>query len=166
MTRRFLIILSVFTAVRVAAQSGAVVADMSSRKPLMSSPNPLRAALVVTDGGEKVATDYRGRFALSGSYRGASVICKGYLRRNMTADEMRRDTIFLIPEVKTLSGVEIVLPGDGLGALKKSLGQESKAVPVKPKSGNSFDFFGIFDKSKRRVSKKERERQKRILDNY
>lgn len=159
MTRRFLIILSVFAAVRVAAQSGAVVADMSSRKPL-------RDALVVTDGGEKVATDYRGRFALSGSYRGVSVICKGYLRRNMTADEMRRDTIFLIPEVKTLSGVEIVLPGDGLGALKKSLGQESKAVPVKPKSGNSFDFFGIFDKSKRRVSKKERERQKRILDNY
>lgn len=115
MTRRFLIILSVFTAVRVAAQSGAVVADMSSRKPL-------RDALVVTDGGERVATDYRGRFALSGSYRGASVICKGYLRRNMTADEMRRDTIFLIPEVKTLSGVEIVLPGDGLSALKKSLG--------------------------------------------
>lgn len=64
MTRHFLIILSVFTAVRVEAQSGAVVADMSSRKPL-------RDALVVTDGGEKVATDYRGRFALSGSYRGA-----------------------------------------------------------------------------------------------
>lgn len=159
MTRRFLIILSVFTAVRVAAQSGAVVADMSSRKPL-------RDALVVTDGGEKVATDYRGRFALSGSYRGASVICKGYLRRNMTADEMRRDTIFLIPEVKTLSGVEIVLPGDGLSTLKQSFMSEKSNVPVKPKSAISFDFFGIFDKSKRRVSKKERERQKRILDNY
>lgn len=159
MTRRFLIILSVFSAVRVAAQSGAVVADMSSRKPL-------RDALVVTDGGEKVATDYRGRFALSGSYRGASVICKGYLRRNMTADEMRRDTIFLIPEVKTLSGVEIVLPGDGLSTLKQSFMSEKNNVPVKPKSGISFDFFGIFDKSKRRVSKKERERQKRILDNY
>lgn len=159
MTRRFLIILSVFSAVRVAAQSGAVVADMSSRKPL-------RDALVVTDGGEKVATDYRGRFALSGSYRGASVICKGYLRRNMTADEMRRDTIFLIPEVKTLSGVEIVLPGDGLSTLKQSFMSEKSNVPVKPKSAISFDFFGIFDKSKRRVSKKERERQKRILDNY
>lgn len=159
MTRRFLIILSVFAAVRVAAQSGAVMADMSSRKPL-------RDALVVTDGGEKVATDYRGRFALSGSYRGASVICKGYLRRNMTADEMRRDTIFLIPEVKTLSDVEIVLPGDGLGTLKQSFMSEKSNVPVKPKSGISFDFFGIFDKSKRRVSKKERERQKRILDNY
>lgn len=159
MTRHFLIILSVFTAVRVAAQSGAVVADMSSRKPL-------RDALVVTDGGEKVATDYRGRFALSGSYRGASVICKGYLRRNMTADEMRRDTIFLIPEVKTLSGVEIVLPGDGLSTLKQSFMSEKSNVPVKPKSGISFDLFGIFDKSKRRVSKKERERQKRILDNY
>lgn len=159
MTRHFLIILSVFTAVRVAAQSGAVVADMSSRKPL-------RDALVVTDGGEKVATDYRGRFALSGSYRGASVICKGYLRRNMTADEMRRDTIFLIPEVKTLSGVEIVLPGDGLSTLKQSFMSEKSNVPVKPKSAISFDFFGIFDKSKRRVSKKERERQKRILDNY
>lgn len=159
MTRRFLIILSVFAAVRVAAQSGAVVADMSSRKPL-------RDALVVTDGGEKVATDYRGRFALSGSYRGASVICKGYLRRNMTADEMRRDTIFLIPEVKTLSGVEIVLPGDGLSTLKQSFMSEKSNVPVKPKSAISFDFFGIFDKSKRRVSKKERERQKRILDNY
>lgn len=159
MTRRFLIILSVFTAVRVAAQSGAVVADMSSRKPL-------RDALVVTDGGEKVATDYRGMFALSGSYRGASVICKGYLRRNMTADEMRRDTIFLIPEVKTLSGVEIVLPGDGLSTLKQSFMSEKSNVPVKPKSAISFDFFGIFDKSKRRVSKKERERQKRILDNY
>lgn len=159
MTRCFLIILSVFTAVRVAAQSGAVVADMSSRKPL-------RDALVVTDGGEKVATDYRGRFALSGSYRGASVICKGYLRRNMTSDEMRRDTIFLIPEVKTLSGVEIVLPGDGLSTLKQSFMSEKSNVPVKPKSAISFDFFGIFDKSKRRVSKKERERQKRILDNY
>lgn len=159
MTRRFLIILSVFSAVRVAAQSGAVVADMSSRKPL-------RDALVVTDGGEKVATDYRGRFALSGSYRGASVICKGYLRRNMTADEMRRDTIFLIPEVKTLSGVEIVLPGDGLSTLKQSFMSEKSNVPVKPKSAISFDFFGIFDKSKRRVSKKERERQKRILGNY
>lgn len=159
MTRHFLIILSVFAAVRVAAQSGAVVADMSSRKPL-------RDALVVTDGGEKVATDYRGRFALSDSYRGASVICKGYLRRNMTADEMRRDTIFLIPEVKTLSGVEIVLPGDGLSTLKQSFMSEKSNVPVKPKSAISFDFFGIFDKSKRRVSKKERERQKRILDNY
>lgn len=159
MTRHFLIILSVFTAVRVAAQSGAVVADMSSRKPL-------RDALVVTDGGEKVATDYRGRFVLSGSYRGASVICKGYLRRNMTADEMRCDTIFLIPEVKTLSGVEIVLPGDGLSTLKQSFMSEKSNVPVKPKSAISFDFFGIFDKSKRRVSKKERERQKRILDNY
>ena len=84
----------------------------------------------------------------------------------MTADEMRRDTIFLIPEVKTLSGVEIVLPGDGLGTLKQSFMSEKSNVPVKPKSGISFDFFGIFDKSKRRVSKKERERQKRILDNY
>ena len=69
MTRRFLIIVSAFAALRVAAQSGGVVADMSSRKPL-------RDALVVTDGGEKIATDYRGRFALSGSYRGASVIAR------------------------------------------------------------------------------------------
>lgn len=41
-----------------------------------------------------------------------------------------------------------------------------KALPKVPKSGWSFDFGSLFDHSKRRVSKKERARQKQILDNY
>lgn len=147
------------TASRSMAQSGGLVADMSSRKPL-------RDAVIMTDGGERVTTDYRGQFVLSGKFRGATILCKGYIKRNITAEEMQRDTIFLIPNINTLKGVEIIAPNDGMGALKRSMDSEAKAIPIKPKTGFSFDFFSLFDRSKRRVSKKERERQKRILDNY
>ncbi len=144
---------------RSVAQTDGVVADMSSRRPL-------RDAIIITDRGTQVTTDYRGHFSLDGSYGSAGIMCKGYLTRRMTAGEMRRDTIFLIPDVKTLQGVEIVAPSDGRTALKKSIESDMKALPKTPKSGFSFDFGSLFDRSKRRVSKKERARQKQILDNY
>lgn len=147
------------SASRSAAQTDGVVADMSSHKPL-------RDVIIITDRDTRVTTDYRGHFSLCGSYGGATIMRKGYMKRNMTAAEMRRDTIFLIPDINTLQGVEIVAPSDGRVALKKSIESEMKALPKVPKSGWSFDFGSLFDRSKRRVSKKERARQKQILDNY
>lgn len=144
---------------RSVAQTDGVVADMSSHKPL-------RDVIIITDRGTRVTTDYRGHFSLGGSYGGASIMRKGYMKRNMTAAEMRRDTIFLIPDINTLQGVEIVAPSDGRTALKKSIESDIKALPKAPKGGLTFDFGSLFDRSKRRVSKKERARQKQILDNY
>lgn len=141
-----------------AAQTDGVVADMKSRLPI-------RDAKISTSSGHFVTTDYLGRFHIPKPFTSATVSCRGYMQRNIKTDGVPRDTIFLIPLANTLAEVEITASGTPRTNMTEMVRKHAAQTP-RTNSGLNFDFFRMFDKSVRYVSKKEREKQKRILDNY
>jgi len=143
----------------VMAQSSGVVAAMDTRKPLRDVSIRLNDSCSVT-------TDWRGHYKIARAYAGATLVCKGYMVCRLTAKEMQRDTVFLIPLEVTLAGVEIKAPKSDIAGAKYISKEELKMVASGKPSLATFDFFALFDRRQRHVSKKERLRQKRILDNY
>lgn len=139
------------------AQTHGVVAGLDTRLPL-------RDAKVSTDLGMSATTNYLGQFSLAGSFRSASISCKGYLTRRLNADEFHTDTLFLIPLAVKLRGVEIVAPKATRDV--KQWMRSTAATVVQKNNGMAFDMFSMFDHRVRKVSEAERKKQKRVLDNY
>lgn len=140
------------------SQDFGVVADMQSHLPL-------RGVTVRTSSTHCVVTDWRGHFHIDREHHGATFSCVGYMARTLSAEEMRRDTVWLMPLTTKLDGVVVYAPK---ADLKHAVGlnREELRMIGRGKSGASIDFFGMFDRRVRHVSPKERARQKRILDNY
>lgn len=153
-----LVLLCCFRLSTVAQVSG-VVAAMDTRLPLRD------VAVRVSDS-YSVSTDWRGRYRIDRKADGATFTCKGYMIRTLTAEEMRRDTVFLMPLLTTLDGVEVVAPRPDLKGASYLSKEEMRAIGRRSSGSVSFDFFSMFDRSKRRLSRKERARQKQVLDNY
>ena len=145
------------------AQTKGVIADMESRKPL-------RDVTVHSSANEIVKTNYLGRFVLISTFTSVTITCKGFLSRTLNRDEMQRDTIFLLPRMSELDEVVIYAKAPKIGFDLKSLTKDaSLSAPRSGGIGAGFDFFKPlerFDRSKRYVSRKQRRKQKEILDNY
>lgn len=101
--RAVAILFFVVQAFAAAAQNSCVVAAMDTRLPL-------RDVIVRGMSGQSDTTDWRGHFYRSVFTNGATFICKGYMTRTLTNEELKRDSVFLIPLVTTLHGVEIFAP--------------------------------------------------------
>lgn len=139
------------------AQSVGVVADMQTHLPI-------RGVTVRTSSTRHVVTDWQGRYKIDYQHHGATFSCVGYMARKLTTEEMLRDTVWLMPLTTKLEGVVVVAPKPDL---KNAVGLRRDELSMLGRhSSMSFDFFRMFDRRVRHVSQKERERQKRILDNY
>lgn len=131
-----------------------VIAGMDTRLPL-------NGAKIVADNGKTALTDWQGHFAAPAGMKSASIVSKGYMVRKATADELKRDTIFLIPLDVKLQGVVIYAPKRQADTRKWAV-DAAVATGVKP-TGRSF---GGSLSRQRNVSERERARQKKVLDSY
>lgn len=107
--------LFVLSCVAASAQRQHVVADMDTRLPL-------QGAVVATSGGQRLVTDYTGRFHSTLPVTSATVSKKNYMQRRVGTAELQQDTIYLIPQEVVLKEVEVTTPGfsfDTKKALRK-----------------------------------------------
>ena len=162
-TRDFLIALLLMAADGCNAQTRGVVADIVTRVPL-------RDVRVISDANEVDSTNYRGEFALKKPFSNIRLGHKKYLSRMLDADELRGDTVYMIPLVSELS--EVVVTGRAPRISKGFFSGMDEAVAAgaaMAPGGIKFDFFAPlarFDRSKRYVSKKKRKHQQEVLENY
>ena len=129
---------------------------------------PLRDALVITDNGQRTKTDYLGRFAVEHPFRSASIGCAGYVAVNRSVEEMRRDTIFLLPTLVRLEGVVIYAPKRMADPKKwaRDACAGLELVQKGPTGLNLLGFLSLFGGGQRYVSEEKREKQRRILEKY
>lgn len=148
--------ISVLLSGRCFAQT--VVADMKSHLPV-------GGAKISTGNGREAITDHRGHFRIAPHQGVATVSCRGYMQRRVSAAALASDTIFLIPLINMLPEVEVTTSPNARMDIAEMV-RKAAASAACPPSGVSFDFFSLFDRSVRHVSRKEREKQKRILEKY
>ena len=141
-----------------------IVADMSTGVPQ-------RDVIIYTNHNEVDTTDWKGEYVFKEPFEWAEASHPRFLKRKVTIDEMKADTIRLIPLVNELS--EVVITAKRLEiapAIMMGVAQAiAEGAALAPKGVATFDFFAPlarFDKSRRWVSKKERRKQKEVLDNY
>lgn len=140
------------------AQRTYVVIDMETRRPLRDVP-------AYTNTNEQAKTNYQGRFVLIKPFKRLVISHPGYFQLELTAEQAARDTIVLLPKLNKLHEVVVTAKGPRIGPdFKKTAREAAMATPAS--SGIGFDFFSMFDRSKRHVSKKDRQKMKRILDKY
>ena len=154
--RRLLLMVCVLWLHGLLAQKRCVVADIESHKPL-------RGVKVYTDANYTAETDYTGNFLLPAGFKVLTLTGFGYMRRIVHPTEVA-DTLFLLPTMLN----EVVILGEAPKPgfdLSRSIRQSTAGIPKKT-APVTFDFFSIFDKSKRTPSKKERMMTKKILETY
>jgi hypothetical protein len=158
---RFIIIslsLLFFCYIHLSAQIKGVVVDMDTHKPLPY-------VKIKTDNKQYTATDYKGNFSIPAEFKSVSFTNISYLTREMNRAEMT-DTIFLLPN--TLN--EVVIYGQDPYKIHfdlKSVGKPSIITGVRSPSGiDLLGWLNIFDRSVHHPSKREREKNKQIWDNY
>ena len=108
-------------------------------------------------------TDYTGNFLLPAGFKVLTLTGFGYMRRIVHPTEVT-DTLFLLPTMLN----EVVILGEAPKPgfdLSRSIRQNTAGIPKKT-APVTFDFFSMFDKSKRTPSKKERMMTKKILETY
>ena len=140
------------------AQHKHVVIDMETRRPL-------RDIFAHTNANENTKTDYKGEFTIFKPFKKLVISHPNYYTLELSPEKAQADTIHLMPKFNKLQEVIITAKAPHVGIDVKKMAQEAAgAAPAT--SGINFDFFSIFDHSKRHVSKKERRKMKNILDKY
>lgn len=145
----------------VGQETSIVVADIESRRPL-------RDATVYLDTGESVTTNWTGRFVYTNRrFRSATVARPGYLSRVMTCEEMRCDTIFLLPLGNELA--EVVVMGHRTkkhyySPMSKTDAQLMQSVP------QGFNILGLIAQGLGSLfkgnSESQKERTRRMVERY
>jgi hypothetical protein len=143
----------------VKAQMKGVIADVEAHRPL-------RDATIHTNTNVIVTTNYRGEFFIASPFKSATITCKGFMYRIASASQMQGDTIYMIPNITTLSEVQIIAkkPTMGFNIKEWTRGIAQDATPRS--SGFAFDFSRLFDHRVRHVSKKQREKEREALSKY
>ena len=165
MKRQWLVVICETVACVAKGQVQGVVVDMSTGVPQ-------RDVVIYTNHNEVDTTDWRGEYRFREPFDWAEARHPRFLSRKLTADEMRADTVRLIPLVNELS--EVVITAKRLEispAIMNGVNAAIAAGAAEAPRGlvNNLDLLAPlarFDRSRRWVSKKERRRQKEILDNY
>ena len=141
-------VLTLAASLPLSAQRRVVLADMDSRRSLPG-------ASFITDRNERLVADGGG----------ASVSCRGYLQRRVTAAEVPGDTIFLIPLEVTLAGVTVTAPHRSFDAAAAVRSATKDAALMHPMVG--FNPIGLLlTLLPKRHFFSHNEKLKKILDNY
>lgn len=141
-------------------QHRAVIADMDTRLPVAG-------AVVAASNGLRATSDYAGHWSMATAASSATISCKGYMQRRVNADELRQDTIFLIPQEVMLGGVTITAPGASFDTQKAMRGTRENISLPDPSKG--FNLLGILHMIAPSGKAKGRERARKIkgiLDKY
>jgi len=160
MITRLLIFVLTFFALPLAAQRRGIVCEMESRVPVAK-------AIIYTKDGKQHLTDTSGRFSLPAKFGSATVSHSLFLSRVIDETD-RTDTIFLIRKQYQLD--EVVVTAQGLKLdpqISKSIMRSAKEGAMRNPSGISCDMLGwlrLFEKG--HVSRKEREKRKKAIENY
>lgn len=127
---------------------------------------PLRDALVITDNGQRTRTDYLGRFTVERPFRSASIGCAGYVAVSRSVEEMRRDTVFLLPTLVKLEGAVVYAPKRQADPKKWARDACAGVTDKGPTGFNLWGFLSLFGSGQRHVSEAKRAKQRRILEQY
>lgn len=142
-------------------QKRIVVADMDTRLPLPG-------AVVATDNGQRVVTDFLGGANTQLAFRSATVSKKHYMQRRVTYEEAHRDTLFLIPQEVVLHEVEVTAPGMSLDLRKsmRSVGENAKLSQMATQGFNLLGLFQLLVPTKGARLQSRADKIKKILDRY
>lgn len=144
----------------VMAQRSPVVADMDTRLPLAG------VAVSASDG-QRLTTDYGGRWHSSMPFASATLSKKHYMQRRVDAAELRQDTLFLIPQEVVLDGVVVTAPGLSFDVRRAVKGEIDNACLPKPGAGvNLLGILQMLVPSGKSRAASRAERIKKILDKY
>ena len=151
-------VLTLAASLPLSAQRRVVLADMDSRRSLPG-------ANFITDRNERLVADGGGVVSCPQQWRSASVSCRGYLQRRVTAAEVPGDTIFLIPLEVTLAGVTVTAPHRSFDATAAVRSANKDAALMQPMVG--FNPIGLLlTLLPKRHFFSHNEKLKKILDNY
>lgn len=153
--------LFVLFCVAASAQRQHVVADMDTRLPL-------QGAVVATSGGQRLVTDYSGRFHSTLPVTSATVSKKNYMQRRVGAAELQQDTIYLIPQEVVLKEVEVTTPGfsfDTKKALSKEM-ENAKFNQQVAQGGNLLGLLTLLLPSSKAKGITRAEKIKKVLEKY
>lgn len=142
------------------AQKMPVVADMDTRVPIAG-------VVVSTNNGQRVVTDYTGRFHTQLPFSSATVSKKHYMQRRVNATELQQDTLFLIPQEVVLNDVVVTAPGMSFD-MKKAMQKEMEVARL-PKPSDGLNLLGLFQLIMPSAKTKAQSRAgkiKKILDKY
>lgn len=159
-TRLFLVLICIVSYADIHAQRKHVITDMETGVPLRD------VQVILDNSQEAIYTTYLGEFIMPDTaYSRLTIICPGYLRRLMDADEVT-DTIKLIPTMARLHEVIIYgeLRKESNFAFNKELERmkSSWALPSPSGGGFGFNLFSF----RKRVSAKKREERMKAIENY
>lgn len=142
------------------AQKHPVIADMDTRLPLPG-------VTVSTDNGQRVTTDYLGRFHTELPFTSATVSKKHYMQRRIGVAELRQDTLFLIPQEVVLDDVIVTSPGFSFDVQKALSSVKENASLPNPNMG--FNMLGLLQMlvpSKKAKIQTRAQKIKKILEKY
>ena len=156
----FLIMVCLMVITQMMAQTKGrvvVVADMETRRPI-------RDVLVYLDNGDQVKLDWTCRFRLYHyKFKRATFSHPNYLRRVMTNEELKVDTVFLIPLCNTLSEVVVTAKAPTISPqIFQSVREEVAGYGVKPTGKDFISVLRPKDRKRKKLGKKTRE----ALENY
>lgn len=144
---------SLLVSVACQAQRGGVVIHMETGVPM-------RGVFVTTNSGERVTTDYLGKFLLAKPFKSLTFTHSGFVPLSLERSQMS-DTIALMPQFNTLE--EVVVWGRGRHVEDKAVEMPSYIKGFKGPSGH--DFLSIF-KKRVGLNSKQRKKHQWIIENY
>lgn len=124
-------------------------------------------AVVSTNNGQRVVSDYTGRFHTQLPFSSATVSKKHYMQRRVNATDLRQDTIFLIPQEVVLNDVVVTAPGMSFD-VNKAMRKDIDAARL-PKPSEGFNLLGLFQllvPSAKAKAQSRAEKIKKILNKY
>lgn len=122
----------------VAQAQECVVSDLTTRVPI-------RDVTITVDSIIIRHTTWRGTCQLPDSFHLASFVKKGYMKETLTQEEVRRDTVFLVPEEHQLD--EVVVWGRhliNLDSLRSNIPQRDPLYKA-PHQPLAFDLSKMLD---------------------
>ena len=131
------------------AQTAGIVLDIQTRLPIVN-------VNIFTDNNKTFTTNKAGRFIITTTFGSVTITHGNYIRRILNRKEMQ-DTIFLLPKSITVNEVIITAKAPRISPdIMKSVQQ--------PSGMNFLGWLRIFEKGY--VSKKERAKRRKAIENY
>ena len=127
---------------------------------------PVAEVQIRTNTGYARLSDKAGRFSLAIPFSSITVTHAHYVMRVLNKEEMK-DTIYLLPKSININEVTIIGRKPKVSFSLNALGGETdpRIGPVRPPSGMNFlGWLSVFEKG--HVSKKEREKRRKAIENY
>lgn len=139
----------------------------------LESNAPVRDLLVYTDDGQEAKTKWDGTFALHETFKRVDFVHPNYEKRYMLREEIKSDTIALIPNLYALN--EVVIYGHRRNSnLMNSVKLSKVDAHLLQSQPTGFNILGlmawgldeIWLKKARHRKEMKKQKQKMILENY